>query len=85
MTAAGGGAGRVIAARFHAGGANVVACDIDGAGLEALEAACPGLKGIAADAGDERAVAGIFDTIMARLGGIDVLVNNCLLYTSRCV
>jgi|LNFM01.1.fsa_nt_gb NAD(P)-dependent dehydrogenase (short-subunit alcohol dehydrogenase family) len=76
VTAAGGGAGRVIASRFHAEGARVVACDIDGAGLSALEAECPGLKGIAADAGDERAVAGIFDTMMARLGGIDVLVNN---------
>ena len=76
VTAAGGGAGRVIAARFAQAGARVVACDIDGAGLWSLEAEVAGIKGIEADVGDETAVGTVFDHVDAALGGLDVLVNN---------
>ncbi len=76
VTASGGGAGRVIAARFARDGARVVACDIDGAGLRSLEAEIPGIKGFEADVGSEAAVAGIFDHIDKVFGGLDVLVNN---------
>jgi NAD(P)-dependent dehydrogenase (short-subunit alcohol dehydrogenase family) len=76
VTAAGGGAGKVIATRFARAGARVVACDVDAAGLKSLEAEVPGTRGIAADIGDEKAVAAIFDHIGSALGGLDVLVNN---------
>lgn len=78
VTAAAGGAGRVIAARFHAEGARVVACDRDAAGLASLAKACPGLVAVEADAGDEadvgRVVAAFGDTGTAPT--VDVLVNN---------
>jgi NAD(P)-dependent dehydrogenase (short-subunit alcohol dehydrogenase family) len=76
VTAAGGGAGRVIASRFHADGAHVVACDVVADGIGSLERDCPGLIGIHADAGDEDSVAAVFAVVRDRLGGIDVLVNN---------
>jgi NAD(P)-dependent dehydrogenase (short-subunit alcohol dehydrogenase family) len=76
VTAAGGGAGRVIAARFARAGARVVACDIDAVGLQSLEAEIAGVKGIKADVGDEAAVAQIFQHIDSAFGGLDVLVNN---------
>lgn len=76
VTAAGGGAGRVIASRFARAGASVVACDIDAAGLQSLEAEIAGVKGIKADVGDEKAVAAVFDHINSAFGGLDVLVNN---------
>lgn len=76
VTAAGGGAGRVIASRFHDAGAKVVACDVDGDGVRALAAQCPGLKGIEGDAGDEATVARIAEAAVGHMGGIDALVNN---------
>jgi NAD(P)-dependent dehydrogenase (short-subunit alcohol dehydrogenase family) len=54
----------------------VVACDIDAAGLQSLEAEVAGVKGIKADVGVEAAVAQIFDHIGITFGGLDVLVNN---------
>lgn len=76
MTAAGGGAGRVIAKRFHASGAAVLACDIEAAGIRSLEEECDGLVGVHADAGEERSVAAIVEKARERFGGVDVLVNN---------
>lgn len=76
VNAAGGGAGSVIATRFHSDGAQVFACDIDGKGLENLATKCPGLTTIVADAGNEADVKGIFSGIKNDLGGLDVLVNN---------
>lgn len=73
VTASGGGAGRVIATRFHEAGAQVVSCDTDAAGLAGLAAACPGLVTIEADAGAEADV----QRVVAAAGGpVDVLVNN---------
>ncbi|MGE3307780.1 MAG: SDR family oxidoreductase [Rhizobiaceae bacterium] len=76
VTAAGGGAGRVIATRFAEAGARVIACDIDAAGVKSLEASVKGVKGFAADVGDEAALSGIFDHVAKAFGGLDVLVNN---------
>lgn len=76
VTAAGGGAGRVIASRFAQAGGRVIACDVDGAGLRSLEAEIPGIKGIEADAGDEAAIARVFEHVASAFGGLDVLVNN---------
>lgn len=76
VTAAGGGAGRVIASRFHAAGAAVIACDVDSQSIRSLLNDLPGLKAITADAGDEADIQGIFDHVKSDLGGLDVLVNN---------
>ncbi|WP_082525373.1 SDR family oxidoreductase [Mesorhizobium sp. Root102] len=76
VTAAGGGAGRVIAARFHRAGAHVVACDLDRKGLRDLEQDCPRLVGVESDAGNEEGVEQVFAVVREKLGGIDVLVNN---------
>lgn len=76
VTAAGGGAGRVIASSFARAGARVIACDVDGAGVQSLEAEVAGIKGIKADVGEEAAVAAIFEHVAASFGGLDVLVNN---------
>lgn len=73
VTAAGGGAGRVIAAALHAAGARVIACDSDAGGLADLARDCPGIVTLCADAATETAAAEA-----ARLAGapVDVLVNN---------
>jgi len=76
VTASGGGLGRVVAQRFHAAGARVVACDIDGVAIAELAETSAGIVGIRADAGVESEVAGVFDMVASRLGGLDVLVNN---------
>lgn len=73
VTASGGGAGAVIAARFHATGARVIACDTDAAGLDRLQSACPGITALRADAGDE---ADVQRVVEAAGGPVDVLVNN---------
>ncbi|MBX3145577.1 MAG: SDR family oxidoreductase [Gemmatimonadales bacterium] len=76
VTAAGGGLGRVIALRFRAAGAAVVACDIDGAAIAQVAQESDGIVGIRADAGIESDVAGVFEMVDRQLGGLDVLVNN---------
>ena len=76
VTAAGGGVGRVIARDFHADGAKVVACDVNAFAIRSLAEECPGLEGIAADAGSESAAVSIVGEARRRFGGVDVLVNN---------
>ncbi|MCL4746534.1 MAG: SDR family oxidoreductase [Burkholderiaceae bacterium] len=76
ITAAGGGLGRVVAERFDAAGARVMACDIDAAGIRSLTEACRGIHGVTMDVGDEHSVGSIFVAVKEVLGGIDVLVNN---------
>ena len=76
INAAGGGAGRVIARSFVASGAQVVACDVDEAAVRALGDEAPGLHAMVADAGDEAAVRAVVEAMLARHGGVDVVVNN---------
>ncbi len=73
VTAAGGGAGRVIAASLHAAGARVIACDTDAVGLAGLLHDCPGLVTLCADAGDERTAT---EAVSLAGGPVDLLVNN---------
>jgi NAD(P)-dependent dehydrogenase (short-subunit alcohol dehydrogenase family) len=73
VTAAGGGAGRVIATVLAKAGAKVVACDIDHAGLKHLSDQVPGIETITADAGDEDDVAAVVARAGERVG---LLVNN---------
>ncbi len=65
------GTGRVMADSFRARGARVFISDVDTTALTAC-----GHDGILADAADAGAMAGFVDTAVARLGGLDVLVNN---------
>jgi NAD(P)-dependent dehydrogenase (short-subunit alcohol dehydrogenase family) len=73
VTAAGGGAGRVIAASLHAAGARVVAVDTDAAGLAGLVRDCPGVMTLCADAAQEQTAV---DAVRMAGAPVDVLVNN---------
>jgi NAD(P)-dependent dehydrogenase (short-subunit alcohol dehydrogenase family) len=76
VTAGAGGAGRVIASRFLAAGAKVVACDVDAVAVQALSRDFEGLRAVVADVGDERSAKAVFAELDSFCGGIDVLVNN---------
>ena len=73
ITAAGGGAGHVIAARLLAAGYGVVAMDVDAAGLATLPGAIATLVG---DAADESLVAEAVATARSRFGHLSLVVNN---------
>ena len=73
VTAAGGGAGRVIATTLAAAGMRVIACDVDAGGLAALAAANPALATLAGDVGEESSVAAV---VALAEGRVDLLVNN---------
>ena len=73
VTAAGGGAGSVIAATLAKAGAQVFACDVNPQGLDDLLSRNATIQAIHADAGDESAV----ENIVRRAGSrVDLLVNN---------
>jgi 2-keto-3-deoxy-L-fuconate dehydrogenase len=71
VTAAAAGIGRATALAFHAEGANVLATDVNEAGLADLKAAAPGIKVAHLDVRSDAAVAALFD------GGFapDILFN----------
>jgi len=71
ITGAAGGIGLVMADSFAACGARVFVSDVD----EMALATC-GHAGMIADAGSAGAMEGFVDTAVARLGGLDVLINN---------
>jgi NAD(P)-dependent dehydrogenase (short-subunit alcohol dehydrogenase family) len=71
VTAGAGGAGRVIASRLAAEGAEVFVCDIDAGALAALP---QGITGVRVDVADPEQVDSWIEPI-AR-DGIDILVNN---------
>ncbi|HUZ64265.1 MAG TPA: SDR family oxidoreductase [Acetobacteraceae bacterium] len=71
ITAGADGIGRVIADSFAACGGRVFVCDVN----EAALAAC-GHPGLRADCGEVAEIEAFMDAALARLGGLDVLVNN---------
>ena len=75
VTGAGQGMGRAIAQRFAQEGATVVAIDVN---LEAAQQTLAGTNGLAlqVNIADSAAVNAAFDQTMAKLGHVDVLVNN---------
>jgi NAD(P)-dependent dehydrogenase (short-subunit alcohol dehydrogenase family) len=72
VTAAAAGVGRCIAERFHERGAAVFAADVDAEGLASLP---EGIRSQCTDVASEGDVDALFDTALAQLGGLDVLVN----------
>jgi NAD(P)-dependent dehydrogenase (short-subunit alcohol dehydrogenase family) len=76
VTAGGAGIGRAVAESFHAAGARVHICDIDGAALADVMAANPGMGGGVCDVAASSAVESLFAEALENLGGLDVLVNN---------
>lgn len=76
ITAGAGGIGFAIARAFHASGATVYVCDIDAAALSRAAGELPGLLTRRCIIGDRAEVTGMVADAVARLGGIDVLVNN---------
>lgn len=70
------GMGKAVALRLGEEGAQVVAVDINGDGANATAKAIGGKSfGVACDIGDEAAVGKLFDTVAAKCGKLDVLIN----------
>lgn len=75
VTAAAAGIGRRIAERFAEAGARVQASDIDEAAVDALPEDNRDITTTVVDVTREDAVAAWFETALADLGGLDVMVN----------
>jgi NAD(P)-dependent dehydrogenase (short-subunit alcohol dehydrogenase family) len=75
ITGAASGIGLATARRFAAEGATVVAVDLNKDGVEAVTAELGGAAH-ALDVTDEAAVAGLFESVNARFGRVDVAFNN---------
>lgn len=76
VTGGAAGIGRAIAERFVAAGDKVLVCDMDEMALARTEAALPGIATIACDVADVAQVEALFAALSAKLGGLDVLVDN---------
>jgi rhamnose utilization protein RhaD (predicted bifunctional aldolase and dehydrogenase)/NAD(P)-dependent dehydrogenase (short-subunit alcohol dehydrogenase family) len=75
VTGGGGGIGAAIAAAFARDGAEVAVLDVD---LAAAEKAASGIRAMAVqcDVTNAQSVKAAFDSIVARFGGVDVVVSN---------
>ncbi|WP_246664264.1 SDR family oxidoreductase [Tardiphaga sp. P9-11] len=76
VTAGANGIGLAIARAFAGEGAKVHVCDVDQAALAALTASDPAITQTHCDVADRASVQRLFDEATAKLGGLDVLVNN---------
>ncbi|MDR6663230.1 NAD(P)-dependent dehydrogenase (short-subunit alcohol dehydrogenase family) [Tardiphaga robiniae] len=76
VTAGANGIGLAIARAFAGEGAHVHVCDVDQAALAALTASDPTITQTHCDVADRASVQRLFDEATAKLGGLDVLVNN---------
>lgn len=76
VTAGAAGIGLEIARGFLREGATVHVCDVDSTALSALATSDPALTASLCDVADRAAVGRMMDEALARLGGLDVLVNN---------
>lgn len=78
VTGAASGMGKCIASLFHAHGASVVLADLDGRAAQAVVDAWESREralALETDVADEVSVTAMVETVTARLGGIDILVN----------
>lgn len=76
VTAGANGIGLAIARTFASEGARVHVCDVDLAALSALATSDPAITQTPCDVADRASVQRLFEDAAARLGGLDVLVNN---------
>jgi len=76
VTAGASGLGAGIARALHETGAHVHICDVDPAALDKFVGANPGITASHADVSNPAAVDQVFTDVSAKLGGLDVLVNN---------
>lgn len=76
VTAGAAGVGAAIARGFLEAGAKVLICDVDAEALARFSESHPEAMTALADVSDEAAVERLFAEVTARLGGLDVLVNN---------
>jgi len=76
VTAAAGGIGATIAARFAEAGARVFICDVDSSAVAEYLAAHPSIDRLQADVARQADVERFVAEGVARLGGLDVLVSN---------
>jgi len=76
VTAGASGIGQAIVEAFAAQGAQVIACDIDAAGLAALEETVPGVRTTVCDISSRAEIEQMMARAIHSLGGLDVLVNN---------
>lgn len=81
VTGAGGGLGRAFAESFAAAGARVLVADIDSAGANATADSIGGdCSATYLDVTDRASALKLAEEAKARMGGVDVLVNNAALY-----
>jgi len=76
VTAGGAGIGLEIARAFVREGAKVHVCDVDASSLDALSKSDSTISWTACDVSSREQVAKLFDEGLAKLGGLDCLVNN---------
>ena len=76
VTAGASGIGRVIAETFAAAGARIYICDISESALKECSESHSDWITRHCDVSDEKQVASLFNDVAAKLGGLDVLVNN---------
>ncbi|KAF7586148.1 hypothetical protein BBP40_009403 [Aspergillus hancockii] len=79
VTGGAGGLGKAIARKFLEAGANVVICDINEDRVQQTSAELTGkgsLKALKVDITSSTAVQGLFGTIIADYGKLDILINN---------
>jgi NAD(P)-dependent dehydrogenase (short-subunit alcohol dehydrogenase family) len=86
VTAGASGIGLATAREFVREGARVHVCDVDARALAALSVNDPTLSHSQCDVSDQSSVRQLFDDMIARLGALDVLVNNAGIAgpTARC-
>ena len=76
VTAGANGIGLAIVRAFVREGAKVHTCDVDETALAALASSDPAVTQSKCDVSDRTVVRKLFEDAAARLGGLDVLVNN---------
>ena len=76
VTAGAAGIGAAIARGFIEAGAKVLVCDVDAEALARFAESWPDAATTLTDVADPAAVERLFVEVAARLGGLDVLVNN---------
>jgi len=76
ITAGADGLGLEMAHVFHDAGARVFVCDVNAARLQDLARERPDIHTAVTDVSDEASVAALFEQVQAKLGGLDILINN---------